>query len=325
MKRAYSSAKKLHQLRSMLASGASLSVYDVMERLDVSRHTAIRYFASLEESGEPLTEEMDGKVKRLRLMPTARHATVRLSASQMIALLLSRRLLDVLSGTGFKEDLDEVFDELRATLRKNDVDTAKNLDRKLVVVSEARRKYDGRIEDVDDALTALLREERLDVAHESVDGGKRRFLFEPYTLLVFRGGLYFTGKSHHHDAVRTFALDGFSAIERRRGERFVYPTSFDPTQIAGASWGIIRGPRTRVAIRFEPRVAKFVRRRAWHPSQKLVDQADGGVVLRLEVDGTRELVSWILGWGASAEVLSPKELRQEIAEEARRMAARNAP
>jgi predicted DNA-binding transcriptional regulator YafY len=323
MKGGYSSAKKLHQLRAMLGAGASLSVYDVMDRLKVSRHTALRYFASLEEAGEPLAEEMDGKVKRFRLMPTARHATVRLSTSQMIALVLSRKVVDVFEGTGFKEDLDEVFEELASTLRSTDVDAATNLDRKLVVVGEGRRKYGGRMDDVDEAITALLREERIDVVHETVERGQKRFVFEPYTLLVYRGGLYFAGRSEHHGAVRTFALDGFVAIERRRKERFTYPPSFDPTSLVGDAWGIIRGQPVHVAIRFDERVAKYVRRRRWHRTQRL-EEEPGGVVLHVDVEGTTELVSWVLGWGASAEVREPEKLRREVQEEAARLVTRYA-
>jgi hypothetical protein len=39
-----------------------------------------------------------------------------------------------LSGTGFKEDLDDVFKNLEVTLRKRDYDT-RNLDRKILDVN----------------------------------------------------------------------------------------------------------------------------------------------------------------------------------------------
>lgn len=49
---------------------------------------------------------------------------------------------------------------------------------------------------------------------------------------------------------------------------------------------------------------------------------DGGIDLTMEVGGTTELKGWILGWGASAEVLAPEELRREVAEEAHKMASK---
>ena len=52
---------------------------------------------------------MVGRRKVWRIMPTARRQTISLSTSQMVALFLSRRVFDFLAGTGFQEDLDDVF------------------------------------------------------------------------------------------------------------------------------------------------------------------------------------------------------------------------
>jgi predicted DNA-binding transcriptional regulator YafY len=71
--------------------------------------------------------------------------------------------------------------------------------------------------------SVLLREERLRVCHGSVDEYKTEFVLEPYTLLVYKKGLYLAGLSHHHAAVRTFSLDGFRSVEWLRSERFTYP------------------------------------------------------------------------------------------------------
>src|ERR1700759_5435995 len=111
----------------------------------------------LRPGGEPLYEEMSGKRKVWRLMPTARRQSLTLTTAQMVALFLSRRVFDFLSGTGFKEVLDDVFAKLEATLRRRDATAVRALDRKVFDVNEARHLYEGRVEDVGDILTALLR------------------------------------------------------------------------------------------------------------------------------------------------------------------------
>ncbi|MGZ3429629.1 MAG: WYL domain-containing protein, partial [Polyangia bacterium] len=58
-----------------------------------------------------------------------------------------------------------------------------------------------RLEDVNDITTALLREERLRVRHDSVDNGKPSFVIEPYTLLIYKKGVYLVAKSQRHDAI----------------------------------------------------------------------------------------------------------------------------
>ena len=103
---------------------------EIAERFDVSVRTALRYVQALRNAGEPLDEHLDGKRKVWRLHPAARRETITLSTTQMVSLFLSLAgFSDFLAGTGFKEDLDDVFKKLEVTLRKRDYDT-RNLDRK---------------------------------------------------------------------------------------------------------------------------------------------------------------------------------------------------
>ncbi|MBI5546099.1 MAG: transcriptional regulator [Deltaproteobacteria bacterium] len=317
----YSPAARLHELKTLFDTSGGVSVYDIAERLHVSVRTAIRYLRALEAAGEPLYEEFTGKTKVWRLMPSARHETITLSVGQMVTLYLSRRVFDFLAGTGFKEDLDDVFAKLEATLKRKDFKSARNLDRKIFDVNEAPHLYQDRIEHVNDIITALLREERLRVSHGSVSKSQRVFVLEPYTLLVYKKGLYLAGYSHHHRCIRLFSLDGFREVEWQKGDKFEYPADFQPSQLTEGAFGLIGGPRTKVRIFFDEKVARFVRRRQWHPTQQ-IKHVDGGIELSMEVAGTVELMSWVLGFGDKAEVLEPEGLRAEVTAELGRAASR---
>lgn len=298
-----------------------MSVYDIAERIECSVRTAIRYLDALELAGEPLYEETIGKRKVWRLMPSARHESITLTTSQMLSLYLSRAAFDFLAGTGFREDLDEVFGKLESTLKRKDFTAVRNLDRKIFDVNEAPHIYEGRIEHVNEMMTGLLREERLRVTHGSVAQYKKPFLLEPLTLVIYKKGLYLAGYSHHHNGLRTFSLDGFRDIDWLRGEKFEYPAGYHPSKLAEGAFGLITGPRTRVRIFFDDKVSRFVRRRQWHPTQE-IKRVPTGIELAMEVSGTVELVSWVLGFGRQAEVLEPDSLREELALELRGAAKR---
>jgi predicted DNA-binding transcriptional regulator YafY len=316
----YAPASRLHEIKTLLASSSGMTVYEIADRFGVSVRTAIRYLRALENAGEPLEETLDGKRKIWRLHPAARRETIALTTTQMVSLFLSRRVFDFLAGTGFKEDLDEVFKRLEITLRKRDYDT-RNLERKIFDVNEAPHIYADRLEHVDDIITALLREERLLVTHGSVGSYKKAFVLEPYTLLVYKKGLYLAGYSHHHKSVRTFSLDGFRDIDRLKKDRFDYPKEYQPAQLVEGAFGMIGGPRTHVRLLFDAKVGRFVRRRQWHPTQKIT-KTERGVELAMDVSGTVELTSWILGWGDKVEVLEPESLREEIAADVERVSQR---
>jgi len=314
-------ALRLAEVRAILNTGEGASVYDLAHRLDVSVKTVRRYLAALERSGEPLYEELDGRRKIWRLMPTARKDTLRLSTSQMLSLFLSRRVFDFLEGTGFKEDLDDVFRQLELTLRRQDALLARHLDRKIFDVNEAPRIYKDRIEDVSEILTALIREERLQIKHVSATRRPRQLLCDPYTLLVYKKGLYLVGYSHRHGAVRTFAFDSIREVDWLRGDHFDYPQDYHPSQLIEGAFGLIAGAPEPVHIRFSANVARYIQRSRWHPSQRIqkIRGGAGAIELHLNVAITVELTSWILGFGADAEALHPPTLRDSLAAEIRAM------
>jgi proteasome accessory factor B len=318
----YAPARRLAEVRALLNSGEGASVYDIAERFRVSVRTAIRYIRALQVAGEPLYEEVVERRKVWRLMASARQQTITLTTAQMVALFLSRRVFDFLAGTGFKEDLDEVFAKLEAQLRRKDFAAARNLDRKVFDVNEARHIYEGRIEDVNDIVTALLREERLRVTHDSVSAGKKTFVLEPYTLMVYKKGLYLVGLSQRHGEIRTFALDAFREVEWLRGDKFEYPADYRPEQVTEGAFGLIRSSEVnRVRILFDAKVARYVERIMWHPTQRFKRTA-AGLEMTMEVRGTVEVLPWVLGFGGDAAVLEPAGLREAVAGELGRAASR---
>ena len=52
------------------------------------------------------------------------------------------------------------------------------------------------------------------------------------------------------------------------------------------------------------------------------NQNDGSIIFEVEVAVTDEIRSWIMGWGAKAEVLEPEFLKAEIQSEVEEMQER---
>jgi predicted DNA-binding transcriptional regulator YafY len=292
---------------------------DVMARLSISRATAFRLVAALEESEPVERETIEGKL-RWRLPTGARDHALRISTSQMVAFSFVRGALGFLRGTGIEEDLSEVFDRLSLALRESDYALFQNLDRKLFDVNEAAYDYKDKLDVVNAVITALLREERLTLVQK--DGA--RVKIDPYTLALYKKGLYLVGFSHRRKELRTFGLDKVEDADRHAGERFEYPDAWEPSAFFRGPWGILGGAKERVVVRFDARVAPFVTRRGWHWTQAF-REVDGGVEMSVEPEGIEELVSWVLGFGASAEVIEPPGVRERVAGELRRAAARYTP
>jgi predicted DNA-binding transcriptional regulator YafY len=84
---------------------------------------------------------------------------------------------------------------------------------------------------------------------------------------------------------------------------------------------LIRGEPTRVRILFDAKVARYVERVLWHPTQKF-RRTGAGLEMTMKVAATVELESWVLGFGEAAVVVAPRALRAKIAGELARGAGR---
>jgi predicted DNA-binding transcriptional regulator YafY len=86
------------------------------------------------------------------------------------------------------------------------------------------------------------------------------------------------------------------------------------------SFGIFQGRQSSPAVlRFNPFRAAWIKEQVWHPSQEMIEHQDGSLDLVLPVADYREIKMRILGFGADVEVISPEDLRLEVAREIARM------
>jgi WYL domain/ABC transporter len=89
--------------------------------------------------------------------------------------------------------------------------------------------------------------------------------------------------------------------------------------------GILRGDLVTVKVVFSKTVARYIKERLWHPSQRFRDLPNGQVEVTLRVADTLEVRQWILGYGVHAVVREPTALRDALRDEAEALVRRLTP
>ncbi|MHB2021590.1 MAG: helix-turn-helix transcriptional regulator, partial [Candidatus Xenobia bacterium] len=142
-----------------------------------------------------------------------------------------------------------------------------------------------------------------------------------YHLTQSRGDWYAVAWCHLRRDLRIFALSRIkSAVPT--ADRYVIPADFDVKAYFRNSLGIeLAGEAQEIRLRFDADQARWVCERTWHLSQAMAPQADGSLILTLQVGISTELKQWILGYGPHVEVLSPAGLRDAISADLRAAAA----
>jgi len=308
--------------------GAGVTIDDLAALCGVTTRTIRRDLQALEEAGFPLFDDRsaDDAKTRWRVNGQAfKGLSAGLTVSELCALYFSRTLVESLSGTPFRADVESAFEKLSSALTPHMRRFLDQLPRVITTKADATRRAAGPRQQhiVARALEATLhlRQAQLTYYSKSSDRTKA-YLVHPYRLAHAQGGLYLLAFVPEYGEVRTFAAERIEDIALLE-ERFT-PIEELPDTAFPHSLGVHSGPPERIEIAFEPAVADYVRAREWHPSQQLRDAEAGGLTVTLNVCRDRALQSWILSFGPFARVLAPESLAREIADQLSEAKARYA-
>ena len=298
------------------ARGVGVTIDDLSSLCGVTTRTIRRDLQALEEAGFPLYDDRthdDGRT-RWRINGQAFNSLAAgLTLSELCALYFSRTLLESLSGTPFRDDVESAFEKLSSALTPHMRQFLDRLPRVIATKGDARKREDPRLQQIiARALDATLHLRQATLTYYSKSSDRtKEYLVHPYRLAYAQGGLYLLAYVPEYGEVRTFAVERIRDIGLLE-ERFA-PIEELPDAAFPHSLGVHSGPPERVEIAFDAPVADYVRAREWHPTQRVTENEAGGVRITLDVCRDRALTSWILSFGPFARVVAPAALAREIA------------
>lgn len=145
---------------------------------------------------------------------------------------------------------------------------------------------------------------------------------EPYVVYFDPDGatLKLIGYDHYRGKILPFAIDHIRSL-RETDEKFERPADFNLARYLSANcFNGIHGDPVTVRLRAHGVTARVFAERTFHESQRTVERTPRTAghaettTIEMRVASGRGLNRFILGWGPELEVLSPPELRREIAE-----------
>ena len=303
--------ERMLRIHDELRRGAFTNCTKLARTLEVSRKTIVRDIAFMRDRLE-LPIEFQPQLNAYRYThPVSAFPTVQVSEGELLALLVARKALEQYRGTPFHRQLETSFDKLTGALKDrisfSPADELQSVSFKNVGLGKA----DMAIFNALSAATLRQHDIEFDYRKPGETKAARRRV-QPYHLAHRENLWYLVGFDSERNALRTFALPRITNPSVLK-TKFVRPPDFSPEKFFANALGVLGGERDhRVVIRFAASVADRIREREWHESQDLRDLPDGGLELRLRLGALAEIERWVLTWGADAEVLHPRELREHM-------------
>ena len=313
--------ERMMRIHEELRRGSMINCTRLIRDLEVSRKTIVRDIAFMRDRLD-LPIEFDAQINAYRYThPVNSFPTVQVTEGELMALLVARRAVEQYKGTPFHRQLEIAFDKLTSGLKDHisfsPADELSSVSFKNMGLGKADLG-------VFNALSAAVLKQ-LEVSFDYRKPGEARASHrsvQPYHLSHRQNLWYLVGHDIERKALRTFALPRIADV-RVTKTTFARPQDFSPESFFSNALGVLGGSGNfQVRVRFTAKVADRVRERVWHDSQDLHDLPDGSIELTMKLGALPEVESWILSWGADAEVLAPAELRRSIKDTVARLSAK---
>ncbi len=319
----YTQAVRLFNLFHRLENSPDgVRIDDLARELDVTARSVRRDLKALQGAEIELEFPDVHNERRVRLAQTGKTTEpIRMTKFQRYSLTAVRRAFDVLEGTPFHDDLSQLFAKL-AQGNAADGAAADPMADRFVYIADAPKSYKKFRDQLYEIYDGVLRSLTLAFYYDGGTSSGQRKL-QPYSLVMYRNGLYVVGYDVQREEPRTFAVERMKRVRALPNAHFDRDPEFNVTKMFEGAFGIISGqkPRPRVAIEFGADVGQYIVERTWHPSQKIENNVDGGGIIEFDVHVTQEVVGWVLRWGPSVKVLAPPELVNLVQDQFVRAAA----
>ena len=140
---------------------------------------------------------------------------------------------------------------------------------------------------------------------------------EPYHIVCQRGAWYVIGRCVDKNEERIFSFSRMSGIEVLKHSVFELPADFTVEQYIDKNVGVWLNRREPFTVRllFDASVGVFAEEHIWNEGQTVQVHKDKPVEVSFKTTQFEEIKRFVLGQGATVQVLEPPELVHAVREE----------
>jgi len=238
---------------------------------------------------------------------------------EFLALCLALRLASTLPNRTLKGSLHGILEKFITFRFLDSTPSLGDIKAKVSVKNVEYYKVDETV--FHKVVDSLFRNEALKISYHTPhkDETTERVI-QPLHLLCYMGSWHLIAFCTLKKELRDFALSRFRTIELITQIVKLPKRLPSVKDYINKNFGLMSGGESiEVCLKFAPKVSPWVSEQIWFSGQEVSFNEDGSVCLKFPVADFREVRREILKYGASVEVLSPLELREEIKQEIARM------
>ncbi len=239
-------------------------------------------------------------------------ATLELKEAE--ALMATKKVLAQYKGSPYYEEVSRALDKVRQYLPANSV-----ADQFQAIYSFEKPSHlavdPRKFAAIEDAIRCKLKITLTYRAAWNQEVTER--ILHPYMFHYSqqRDTWYVIGHCELRNDIRTFAMSRIRTLSLS-SKHFTIPDSFSIDTYMDKTFDQIHENEIHnVSIRFTQYQAQWIREHQWHPTQEIVELANGSLILKMKVGALDAVKRWVMRHGCEAEALEPRELREMLQHE----------
>lgn len=321
-------SEKLLAMYTMLLFGCrEASLTELSRELGCSKQAVMRLVDQLEASRfGKLLRAKRGRESVYSLDRPARPPKISLNAEGLHQLVMCRDFMLHLLPESMRKNVDATLQQTSAYLPEGE--TAEGLLPVASSFAKGRIDYTPFEEMLQSIVKGIRQHKVCQVKYKSsINNKAKEFEFAPKRLVAYREAIHIHGwivtdkgtATPLHEKPTTLALQRLQKVALTRRNSAHIP---DVEEEHKGTFGLMENEPFKVKTKFSASVATYVTERKWSEDQKIVAHKDGSVTLDMTARSKDEVVSWVLSFADTAELLSPEWLRAELSRHAAILANR---
>jgi predicted DNA-binding transcriptional regulator YafY len=234
---------------------------------------------------------------------------IRLDGDEVRALKQAINILKKVENFQMMDELDLIIGKLENRIHTNVADN------QTIVQFENHTKALGS-DKFTDLFDAIREQPTIEVMYHSYKhSASKEFIVHPYLLKEYRNRWFLLGRDGDTKRILTLGLDRIKKVKVSK-QKFIVNDLFHPDtyfdKVIGVSMDYDKLPED-IVLRINPVSVQHVELKPIHKDQQEIrKEADGSLIIKLNLMINYELKATILGFGNGIEVLEPVSLRDEI-------------
>lgn len=313
----FNQSQRIIRILELFSMGRKLTCKGLYEHFErkASLRTIQRDLLTIQEAGIPLISEKNFSKDNIWSFPREYRQMVLPSIQQneLLALYVLKAYLKTFRGTQIESNLENLLDKIE-NMAPGDIYLELNTDTDAGILwNQNYGDFNYQIYDeiLQNIVSFIVNKKWAVVTYQRPQSPEKSFEIFIHRLFVYNGVIYLAASSAKYNNYMALALQRVKKIKTAKSQNHK-PIEFDLEKFRSERFAVFSGAIEHIKLFINSEAAFYFTNRQWHPTQKILVNDDGSLMLEMDVPLSYELVGWIVGWHSYIKALSPPALIESI-------------